>query len=131
MIIYCCPDLLFATKIRSTAEALGVLTRPVRDQTMLDNRLNQVDDGKNNAPVTALLVDLDTGEEGLALIAHARAACADLAVIAYGSHVEVERLDAARQAGADPVLTRGQFTRMLPELLTALRPGDLTGSQTG
>ncbi len=121
MIVYCCPDLLFSTKIRSTAEALGVGSRPVRDLAMLDNRLNQVDDGKANEPVQALIIDLDTGADGLAMIAHARKAQAALPVLAYGSHVEVDMLAKAREAGAEPVMTRGQFTRMLPDLLTQLR----------
>lgn len=117
MIVYCCADLIFSTRVRSTADSLGVTTRPVRDAEMLQKRLDRVDDGKPNEPVDALLVDLDTGERGLALIGHARRHDADLPIIAFGSHVAVEVLEAARAAGADPVMARGAFTANLPELL--------------
>lgn len=117
MIVYCCNDLIFATKIRSTADALGVLTRPVRNADMLTARLNRVDDGKPNDPVGALMVDLDCGEAGIALITQSKAHDATVPVIAFGSHVATELLRAARDAGADEVMPRSAFTAQLPALL--------------
>jgi CheY-like chemotaxis protein len=120
MIVYCCADLIFATKVRSTADSLGIVTRPVRDAPMLQKRLDRVDDGKPNEAVTALLIDLDTGDAGLALIEQAKRHDATLPVIAFGAHVAVEILEAARQRGADEVMPRGSFTRNLPQLLESL-----------
>lgn len=117
MIVYCCADLIFATKVRSTAEAVGVVTRPVRNADMLQARLDRVDDGKPNDPVDALLVDLDTGDTGLALIEQARAAAPELPVIAFGSHVATDLLRAAKERGATTVLPRSAFTARLPDLL--------------
>ncbi len=117
MVIYSCADLIFATKIRGTADALGLVTRPVRDAAMLDSRLRRVDDGKPNEPVTALFLDLDTGEAGLELIDRIKAFDAGIPVIAFGSHVATEALQAAKHRGADRVMTRGGFTSHLPELL--------------
>lgn len=117
MIVYCCADLIFSTKVRSTAEALGVVSRPVRDADMLRKRLEQVDDGKPNAAVSVLMVDLDAGESGLAMIEQAKAHNAALPVIAFGSHVATEMLHNARQRGADFVMPRGQFTATLPDLV--------------
>lgn len=117
MIVYCCADLIFATRIRATAEGLGLTTRPVRNAEMLDNRLQQVDDGKPNAPVTALLLDLDTGEPGLALIEQAKRHDPTLPVIAFGAHVATDLLAAARERGADAVMPRGAFTAKLPAIL--------------
>lgn len=122
MIVYCCADLIFATKIRSTADALGIVTRPVRNEAMLQARLDRVDDGKPNEPVTALLLDLDTGEDGLKLLDQARRHAPNLTVIAFGAHVATELLDAAQQRGADQVMPRGAFTARLPQLLQSLNP---------
>ena len=117
MIVYCCADLIFATKIRSTAEALCAVSRPVRDATMLQNRLGRVEDGKANDPVTAVMIDLDTGEDGLAMIDQAKAHDATIPVIAFGSHVATQLLHEARQRGADFVMPRSQFTANLPDLV--------------
>ncbi|MEX1015362.1 MAG: hypothetical protein WDZ31_01350 [Phycisphaeraceae bacterium] len=120
MIVYCCADLIFATRIRATAEALGLVTRPVRDAEMLRKRLEQVDDGtpgRPNDPVTALMLDLDAGEPALPLIKQTKQHDPTIPVIAFGPHVAVDLLDAAKQQGADVVLPRGAFTARLPDLL--------------
>lgn len=117
MIVYCCADLIFSTKVRSTADALGAVTRPVRDAEMLQKRLECVDDGKPNEPISALMVDLDAGETGLAMIEQAKAHDATIPVIAFGSHVATKMLHDARQRGADFVMPRGQFTATLPDLV--------------
>ncbi len=39
-------------------------------------------------------------------------------IVAFGSHVRKDLLDAARVAGADEVLARSAFVKRLPELLT-------------
>lgn len=117
MVVYSCADLIFSTKIRSTADTLGLPTRPVRDAPMLDARLRRIDDGKPNEPVTALFLDLDTGEDGLRLIDQIKAFDPAIPVLAFGSHVATELLQAARQRGADSVMSRGGFTANLPDLL--------------
>ncbi len=122
MIVYCCSDLIFATKVRSTAEVLGVVSRPVRDAAMLTNRLNRVEDGKPNDAVRAVLIDLEAGEHTLAMIGLAKAHDASLPVICFASHVLTDLLMAAQNKGADQVLTKGAFTTRLPELIGAFKP---------
>jgi CheY-like chemotaxis protein len=117
MIIYACQDLIFATKIRSTAEAIGVPSRPARDAQALGNRLNRVEDGKLNEPVTGVLIDLELGEAGLALLDQAKAFDKNIPVVAFGAHVATEILNAARERGADFVMARGMFTANLPDIL--------------
>ncbi len=117
MVVYCCSDLIFATKIGSTAEALGVPSRPARDAAALANRLDRVNDGKLNEPVTAVLVDLGLGEAGLGLIRQTKEHDASIPVVAFGSHAATEQLHAAREHGADFVLSRSQFTANLPVIL--------------
>lgn len=119
MIVYACSDLFFATRIGSTAESLGTVARPARDTQALQNRLDQVDDGKANEPVTAVMIDLELGDQATALIRQAKAHAAAPEVIAFGSHVATDLLDAARKAGADQVLPRSAFTARLPDMIAA------------
>jgi DNA-binding NtrC family response regulator len=122
MIVYCCADLIFATKVRSTCDALGVVSRPARNADMLQKRLDQVDDGKPNDAVRLVLVDLEIGEPALELIKTARSYDADLPVIAWGPHVAVQLLESAGEAGASQVMARGAFTQQLPAIVERFKP---------
>jgi CheY-like chemotaxis protein len=115
MVLYAAADLIWASKVKATADALGVPCRPVRTREMLDARLT-------DSPVQALLVDLDKGEEGLDLIRYLRAdpSRRTIRVLAWGPHVAKELLQAARDAGADEVLTRGAFDHGMEEILIRL-----------
>ncbi len=117
MIIYCCTDLIFATKVRSTAEAIGVPTRPARNTEALQKRLDQVDDGKLNDPVTGVFVDLEMGDVALGLIEQVKQFESNIPVFAFGSHVAIDLLAAAREKQADGVMPRSQFVMELPDLL--------------
>jgi len=119
MIVYCCHDLIFATKIHSTAEALGLVCRPARDEAALLARLDCVDDGKAHGKVAAVIVDLTMGEAGLRLIGLAKGHTSSPQVIAFAPHVEVRSLRAAEGLGADRVMPRGAFAAQLPQLLQA------------
>jgi hypothetical protein len=118
MIVACCTDLIFATKIRSTAAHLGIPFRPANSKAAIADRLHRVSDGKLNEPVTGVLVDLDMGETALAVIEEVKGHWPGVTVVAFGSHVAVEVLQAARERGCDVVMPRSQFTAKLPELLT-------------
>lgn len=122
MIVYCIHDLIFATKVHSTAEALGVTCRPARDTEALRKRLDRVDDGKANDAVSAVVVDLTIGDTALDLVELAKAHAAGPIVVAFAPHVEVERMDAAGRRGADRVMPRGAFSAQLPDLLCELAP---------
>lgn len=118
MVLYFAADLLWASKIKATADAVGVAARPVRTIEMLDARLA-------DSEPRAILVDLDKPDVALALIARLRAPGADaknlaVRIVAWGPHVEKELLQRARDAGADEVLTRGAMDHNLGEILLAL-----------
>lgn len=117
MIVACCTDLIFATKIRSTAQHVGVPFRSANNLAALTARLDRVDDGQLNEPVTGLLVDLELGQAALEIIEATKKKSPGVPVIAFGSHVAVDVLQAARQRGADAVMPRSQFSAKLPELL--------------
>ncbi len=120
MIVYACADLIFATKVRSTADALNLPSRPTRDAAALAKRLERIDDGRCNDPVTGLVIDLDIGDDGLTLIDQAKAFDAGIPVVAFGSHVATEVLQAAHDRGADFVMPRSHFTANLPSILQRL-----------
>ncbi len=120
MILYAAADLLWATRIKGACDSLGVPARPVRSVEMLEARLADSD-------VRGLIVDLETGPLGLDLIRRARAA-ADAArpftVLCFGPHVDVERFEQARAAGADRAMARGAFADRLPQIVVSLERGD-------
>lgn len=117
MIAYKAADLLWATKIKETAEAVGVQARPTRDRSMLEARLGDSD-------VRALILDLeaDGATDLIAPLREAEAAAGlrPARVLAFGPHVKKDALQGARDAGADEVLTNGAFDHDLPGILIRL-----------
>lgn len=114
MILFHSADLIWATKIKSAADALGVPARPVRNAEMLAARLG-------DCQVRALLVDLEAAETAIALITQLRGStAAAVRVVAYGPHVAVEAMAAAKAAGADVVMARGTLQARLPAVLQEL-----------
>ncbi len=117
MLIYSCSDLIFSTKIRTTAEVLQIESRPARNIDMLRARLDQVDDGKVNEAVTCVMIDLEMGEHAFEMIKLAAAHEAKAQVIAFAPHVMTGAMAGAERVGADRVMARGAFTNQLPELI--------------
>jgi hypothetical protein len=126
MVVYCAADLLWSTRIKATADGIGVPCRPVRNLDMLRARLADSD-------VRGLIVDLETGDTGLGLIRALRAGVdggetpdppmdpeGRVRILAFGPHVAVEMFEEAKRAGADRVLARGAFDRGLVEVLRGL-----------
>lgn len=118
MILFCASDLIWATKIKSTADSLGLPCRPVRNLDMLEARLG-------DSPVRSLIVDLESGEAAIQLVQRLRdtratAAHKSIRILAFGPHVGVEALQAAKHAGADEVMPRGAFSARLPNILQEL-----------
>lgn len=114
MIVYLAADLLWATRIKSTADALGLPCRPIRDPTMLSARLAE-------GGVGGAIFDLDA-EPAIELLARLREdpAGSRVRVVAFGPHVRTDLLESARAAGADLVLPRGAFDRQLQDILRSL-----------
>ncbi len=117
MIVYLASDLIWATKIKSTADALGVPCRPVRSVEMLEARLA---DGE----VTAALLDLQADAIWDVLNrlrdSAAEPSATGVRAICFGPHMDTDAMDRARTMGAAEVLPRGAFDRMLPDLLIKL-----------
>jgi hypothetical protein len=109
-VLYLAADLLWATRIKGTADQLGVPCRPVRNAEMLRARLA-------DTPVAALIADLEAPawRELIPI-----AAAAGVQVLAFAPHVAVEAMNGAAGLGAKAVMARGAFSRLLPELLPRL-----------
>lgn len=107
-------DLIFATKITSTAAALDVPVKIVRTLPKLQERLDSGSDA-------IVLIDLNAdGVDVIKAIELCRAAAHAPHTIAYASHVQTELIESARGAGAHEVLARSAFVVKLPALLATL-----------
>ena len=107
-------DLLIRARIESTAAAAGIPLIVSANPAELRERLG--------AGAGGVLVDLALPGAAEAIAALRRQPVPPR-VVAWGSHVDVDAMDAARAAGADRVLPRSAFTRRLPEILRELSGG--------
>ena len=99
-------DLIFATKIRGTAEALGRSVLMLRDPV----KLSQHD-------ARLLIVDLNLPGV-IPLAAHWQSqGDSNRKVVGFVSHVDADTIARARAAGLDRVLPRSRFVEELPALL--------------
>lgn len=105
-------DLIFRSKIDSTARAVGVSAQVVSSSTELSAALQA-------GGIDKVLIDLGLpAGESLQAIRIARDHDADMTIVAFGSHVDKAALQAASDAGADQVMPRSQFTSQLQTILT-------------
>ena len=107
VVVFLSGDLMFASRIKSAAQAVGCGFR--------------MGGSVPNCPnIRLVIVDLATRFGAVAsLMESCRQHCPDARVVAFGPHVQTDRLDQARQAGIPIVLTRGKFDRDLVTLLEA------------
>jgi hypothetical protein len=101
-------DLLFASRVKSAARAAG-----------LNCRIASRFPDEQADSIRLVILDLSTlaalaGE----LVLQCAQRCPTARLIAYGPHVQVDNLQAARQAGIATVMTNGQFSRELSQLLS-------------
>lgn len=104
-------DLIFTTKITGTASALGAKVVSAGGVALAKAML-----GRWRPEV--VFVDLGAGDlVAPSAISEYRALAEGVPFVAFGSHVDVDALDAARAAGCDPVLPRSKFVAELPALI--------------
>ena len=110
------PDLFFATRIATTAQALGVeLVACAAAEALAACRRD---------PPDLVIVDLQAAGDPVALAAELKRDPATRAVPVAGfyAHVDQERRRAAEAGGVDLVLPRSAFTARLAELLAGAAP---------
>jgi PleD family two-component response regulator len=115
MVLCAVEDLMFSSKIRGAARQRGVDVRFVRSPEAM------VADATAHAPALVLL-DLNADRlRPLEMVQRLRE-CPELAgirVLGFVSHVQEDRIAAARDAGVDQVMARSAFFAQLPSLLQA------------
>ena len=113
-VVFISGDLMFASRVRAAAESAGF------DFALSGNLPPQ--SPENTESIRYVVLDLATMSKHTQAVA---SGCAETypnaSLIAYGPHVQVQHLDAAREAGIANVLTRGQFNNQLP---TIFQPTD-------
>ncbi len=123
-------DLFFLAKIQQTAREIGIRTRPV-------GATSAAQDVKDAQPPAVVL---DLNHRSVSALDLVRALKADPAtraipILGFVSHVQTDRVNAARAAGCDLVLARSAFTQQLPDLLRKLAstasPAPSSRDQTG
>ncbi len=105
-------DLIFESKIAATAKQAGVAV-------LIERRPEAVLDSLSEARGLIVDMSVSTGS-ALQLVRDAKAARPQLPVLAFLAHVEVELAKQTREAGADEVLPRSEFTARLAEILETL-----------
>ncbi len=126
-------DLLFAARIERTAQALGYRVRWIERADYFAGEEVSDDPGEALLGRAGGLTRLVAEEQPALLIfdlnndaipwAHwiarlkSSPATRRFPILCYGAHVEGERLQTARRAGADAVVARGRFAEALPELI--------------
>jgi CheY-like chemotaxis protein len=106
-------DLMFTSKIKTTAAGLGVVVTFARSSegalaTMRSSRPGLVILDLNNPRTDPL---------GIVAAMKADLALADIPTVGFVSHVQTDLIEAARAAGVTDVLARSAFTMRLPEIL--------------
>ncbi len=104
-------DLIFTTKITGTARAMGHQVLTAGGVSLATQMIEQW-------RPKVVFVDLAAGDlaNSAAILAY-RTIAPDTPFVAFGSHVDVDALDAARDAGCNPVMPRSRFSAELPELI--------------
>ena len=104
------PDLLFQSRIREQAHALGYETALADTESSVETALE--------ASPNLVVIDLHAdGIDWRSAVVSANDSGAP--VLAFGRHTEPALLNAAREAGCKKVVPRSQLVEELPQLITA------------
>lgn len=113
-ILLLCDDLLFGSKVTTTGRAHGVPVAVARTPGQAVEKA---------AGATCAILDLNQQGMGLAELLPQLRAAGVRRVIGFGSHVDRETLNAAREAGCDLVMPRSQFAKEVERKLTEWAAG--------
>ena len=118
MVLAVLDDLLFTSKIKTAAGALGVAVTFARSADAA------VAEMKKAAPALVLLDLNNPRTDPLGLVERMKAdpALAMVPTVGFASHVQTDVIAAARRAGVADVMARSAFVQRLPEILQRTRP---------
>ncbi len=114
LILFLTSDLVFPSRVSGIAAQLGARLETVANSEALVAKLQEAANEKS-----LVLIDLNCpGLDVKQLVPMLRAlANSPRAIVAFGPHVQEEKLAAAQAAGCDLVLPRGQFAARMIALL--------------
>jgi DNA-binding NarL/FixJ family response regulator len=113
MVFCAVDDLLFSTKISSTAKAVDVKVHFERNPATVESAIRET-------RPSLVILDLNSRRlKPLDVVARLKADpdLAGIRTIGYVSHVDSDTIEAARTAGIDQVLARSAFSERLAEIL--------------
>lgn len=111
MLILLTQDLMLSSSVAGAAAAAGA-------ELKVAESARRAHELANDTQVSAVFVDLGSLDVGIdSLASQFKQFASPPAVIAFGPHVHEAKLAAARDAGCDEVLSRGQFHRQMEPLL--------------
>ncbi|QDT27106.1 Response regulator receiver domain protein [Gimesia panareensis] len=117
-IVILCADLMFQSQITGAARLQGF---SFSCALSLSQAIGQLTDEFPQV----LIIDLNQPELDWEVLAATLQKHPQLTSIAYGPHIDTDKLQQARDSGCDQVLPRSQFSANLPRILkTALSPDD-------
>jgi CheY-like chemotaxis protein len=114
MILAVLDDLMFTSKIKTTASQLGVAVTFARSA---DAALTEM----RKAAPTLVILDLNNARIdplGIVLSMKQDPGLAAIPTVGYASHVQTDVINAARQAGVGDVMARSAFTQQLAGILS-------------
>jgi CheY-like chemotaxis protein len=106
-------DLTVLPRVEAAAVHLDATVRP-------SSGSQQAIDACREQPQSVLVIDLAAPQLDIRGLVQALKSNGDFStrIIAFGPHVHEERLNDARQAGCDEVISRGQFFAKLDKILS-------------
>ncbi|TWU26839.1 hypothetical protein Pla52o_06940 [Novipirellula galeiformis] len=106
LVLFLSGDLMFASRVRGAAA-----------NAELEFKFSGNLPAGDLDSVAYVIIDLSTRSKLIPdVVAEIATRCPTAKVIAYGPHVQINQLKAAREAGVPTVMTRGQFDAALPSL---------------
>jgi len=113
MILAVLDDLMFTSKIRTTASQLGVTVTFARSA---ESALAEM---RKSAPALVILDLNNPRTQPLSIVGAMKsdATLAAIPTVGYASHVQTDVIEAARAAGVQEVLARSAFTQNLATIL--------------
>ncbi len=117
--------LLVSSDLMLSSQASGAASRAGCELRVVTNIAAGLEILSQQA-IALVMLDLGTpGNEPAEVVPTLRAATEnELAIVSFGPHVHKQRLEAARQAGCDMVISRGQFHSQAEEILRRYIPAD-------
>jgi CheY-like chemotaxis protein len=115
LIAFLTSDLVFPSRVVGVAAKIGARMEIAASEPALLTKVRAVDSGE--AVVVLLDLSMPAIDAGQAVSALKALSPPPRAIVAFGPHVHETRLDGARAAGCDLVISRGQFDAQIGTIL--------------